>query len=130
MKTEYILEASPAVQIHLAAAIIALGFGIVMWFRPKGTRGHKLIGRGFVVLMIVTALSALFIRLINKGNFSLIHLFVPLTLLGAWQAVTRIRRSDIKGHKSAVKGLFFGALLIPGALAFMPGRHLWMFFFG
>ncbi|MEP3889678.1 MAG: DUF2306 domain-containing protein [Hellea sp.] len=130
MKLEYILEASPAIQIHLAAALVALVLGVVMWFRPKGTKGHKFFGRGFVILMIITAFSAIFIRQVNNGSFSFIHLFVPLTFLGVWQAITRIRRKNIKGHKSAVKGLFFGALLIPGALSFLPGRHMWMVFFG
>ena len=130
MKPEYILNASPAIQIHLVAAFLALGLGIAMWMRPKGTRGHKLVGRGFIVLMIVTAFSAIFIRQINNGDFSFIHLFVPLTFLGVWQAITRIRRKDVKGHVKAVKGMFFGALLIPGALSFLPGRHLWMVFFG
>lgn len=130
MKPEYILNASPAIQIHAAVAFIALGLGILMWLRPKGTKGHKFIGRGFVVLMLITAISAIFIREINNGSFSFIHLFVPLTFLGAWQAVTRIRRKNVKGHISAVKGMFFGALLIPGVLSFLPGRTLWMVFFG
>lgn len=130
MKPEYILNASPAIQVHLVAAFLALGLGIAMWMRPKGTRGHKVIGRGFVILMIVTALSAIFIRQINNGSFSFVHLFVPLTFLGIWQAVTRIRRKDIKGHVKAVKGMFFGALLIPGAFSLLPGRHLWRVFFG
>jgi len=130
MKLEYILNASPAIQIHLVAAFIALALGCVMWFRPKGTRSHKMIGRGFGMLMLITAFSAIFIRQINNGSFSFIHLFVPLTFLGVWQAVTRIRKGNVKGHMSAVKGLFFGALLIPGALSFLPGRHLWLVFFG
>jgi len=35
----------------------------------------------------------------------------------------------MKRHKRAVKGLFFGALLIPGVISFMPGRTMWMLFF-
>ena len=130
MKLEYILNASPAIQIHLVTALVALLLGTVMWFRPKGTQSHKMIGRGFAVFMLVTAFSAIFIRQINNGGFSFIHLFVPLTFLGVWQAVTRIRKGNVKGHMSAVKGLFFGALLIPGLLSFAPGRHLWLVFFG
>lgn len=130
MKLEYIIEASPAIQIHAATAFVALGLGIVMWLRPKGTTGHKFVGRAFVVLMIITALSAVFIRQINNGSFSWIHIFVPVTFLGAWQAITRIRRKNVKGHISAVKGMFFGALIIPGIFSFMPGRTLWMVFFG
>ncbi|WP_162143769.1 DUF2306 domain-containing protein [Hellea balneolensis] len=129
MKPEYFLEASFAIQIHAAAAFVALGLGIAMWLRPKGTRGHKLVGRGFVVVMLLTAISALFIREINNGSFSWIHIFVPITFLGAWQAITRIRRKNVKGHISAVRGMFFGALIIPGIFSFMPGRTLWMVFF-
>ena len=43
MRPEYILEASLAIQIHLVAALVALGLGITMWIRPKGTKGHKLV---------------------------------------------------------------------------------------
>lgn len=129
MKLEYILNASPAIQIHLAAALVALTLGILMWVRPKGTKSHKRIGRGFAVLMLITAVSAVFIRNINSGSFSWIHLFVPLTFLGVWHAISRIRKGNVKGHISAVKGLFFGALLIPGLFAFAPGRSLWMVFF-
>ena len=130
MNWEYITQASPAIKIHLFTALAALLFGLFMWARPKGTAAHKMIGRAFIVLMLVTAFSALFIRHINHGQFSFIHIFVPITFLGAYQAVTRIRRRDVKGHKSAVKGMFFGALLIPGMFAFMPGRTLWMLVFG
>lgn len=129
MKPEYILNASLAVQIHVVVAFLALGIGIAMWLRPKGTPSHKVVGKAFVVLMLITAISAIFIRQVNNGSFSFIHLFVPLTFLGVYQAITRIRKKNVKGHISAVKGMFFGALLIPGALSFLPGRTLWMVFF-
>ena len=130
MKWEYITQASLAIQIHLVAALVALALGVFMWMQPKGTARHKLIGRIFVILMLLTAISAIFIREINRGQFSWIHIFVPITLIGAWQTVYYIRRKNVTGHMRSVKGLFFGALLIPGFFAFMPGRTLWMFFFG
>lgn len=89
-----------------------------------------MIGRGFVFLMIVMALSAVFIRQLNNDNFSWVHVFVPITPLGAWQVVTKIRRYDIKGHTNAVKGMFFGVLLIPAVLSLLPGRLLYGAFFG
>lgn len=130
MNWHYIAEASLAIQIHLVAAIAALVLGCVMWLRPKGTPSHKLTGRGFMIFMILAAFSAIFIRQINDGSFSFIHLFVPLTFFGAWQAIVRIRRKNLKGHLSAVRGLFFGALIIPGLFAFLPGRLMWAVFFG
>lgn len=118
-----------AVQIHIVTAIAALVFGIAMFVRTKGTRSHKMIGKLFLALMLVTATSALFIRYLNDGSFSWIHIFVPVTFIAAFETVFYIRKGNLKGHKRAVKGLFFGALLIPGALSFLPGRTMWMMFF-
>jgi len=129
MKPEYILDASLAIQIHLVAALVALGLGITMWVRPKGTKGHKLVGRGFVIVMLATAISSFWIREINWGGLSWIHIFIPITLFASWEAIYYIRKGNIKRHKSAVKGMFFGALLIPGVLSMIPGRRLWMVFF-
>jgi len=130
MNVEHFLNASLAIQIHVVVAFIALGFGIVMWMRPKGTKGHKVIGRGFIILMLITAISSFWIREINRGSFSWIHIFIPVTLFASWEAIHFIRKGNVKRHKNAVKGMFFGALLIPGFLSFLPGRRMWMLFFG
>ncbi len=130
MKFDPIFSAPPVVQIHLAAAVLALGFGTIMWLRPKGTKSHKFIGRLFMVLMLVTALSAIFIREINRGSFSWIHIFVPLTLIGVGQALWAIKNRNIKAHVGHVRNLFFYALMIPGAFALFPGRRIWAMFFG
>ncbi len=130
MTLDPILSASPVIQIHLVASLLALTFGIVMWRRPKGTKSHKISGRVFMVLMLVAAASAIFIQEINRGHYSLIHLFVPLTLIGIVQSLWAIKKRNIKGHIRHVKGLFFGALLIPGLFTMLPGRRLWAVFFG
>ena len=119
-----------AVQVHIVTAVAALVLGIAMIARRKGTRSHKVIGKLFLLLMLLTAISAFFIRYINDGSFSWIHIFIPVTFIAAFETVFYIRRGNLKGHKRAVKGLFFGALLIPGAFAFLPGRTMWMMFFG
>lgn len=130
MNISAITEASPAIQIHFVTAIAALVFGTVMWLRPKGTKSHKLLGRAFITMMVVTAISAYFIRSLGNGSFSWIHIFVPITLIGSWQVISSIRKGNIKAHKKHVASMFFAALLIPGAFAFMPGRTLWRLFFG
>ena len=130
MNLDPIVSASPVIQIHLAAALLALGLGIVMWRRPKGTKNHKITGRLFMALMLVTALTAIFIREINRGQFSWIHIFVPLTLVGIVQALWAIKNRNIKKHVGHVRNLFFFALLIPGVFSFMPGRRLFAVFFG
>ena len=130
MNLDPIVLAPPVIQIHLAAALLALGFGIVMWRRPKGTKSHKITGRLFMALMLVTALTAIFIREINRGQFSWIHIFVPLTLVGIVQALWAIKNRNIKKHVGHVRNLFFYALLIPGVFSLMPGRRLFAVFFG
>ena len=130
MSLEPILHASFAIQIHLVLALFALVLGTIMWLRPKGTKSHKLIGRIFVTLMFFVAVSAVFIRQINSGQFSFIHIFVPVTFFAIFECFWYIRKKNIKGHVRAVKGMFFGALLIPGILSMMPGRVLYMMVFG
>lgn len=130
MRLDILWEAGPAIIIHTICAFAALALGIAMFVRKKGTKSHKIIGRVFVILMAVTALSALFITGLNGKHWSLIHLFVPLTFYAIWELFHHIRKGDIVKHEKAVKGLFFGALLIPGIIAMMPGRRLWYVVFG
>ena len=130
MTLDPIVSASPVIQIHLAASLLALVLGTAMWLRPKGTPSHKMIGRGFVILMLVCAATAIFIQEINEGHYSFVHIFIPITLAGVVRALWGIKNRNIKMHISAVKGLFFAALLIPGAFTFMPGRRLFAVFFG
>lgn len=122
--------ASTVVKIHWIAAMIALALGVLMLVRKKGTTSHKAIGRAFIAIMIVTALSSFFIREINNGSLSWIHIFIPITFFASWEAIHYIRKGDVKRHKRAVIGMFFGALLIPGLFTFLPGRRMWMLFFG
>jgi len=130
MNWNAITDASWVIQLHWIAALTALVFGIVMLVRKKGTLSHKLVGRGFIGLMLVTAISSFWIREINRGAFSWIHIFIPVTFFASWEAIHYIRKGNVKRHKRAVIGMFFGALLIPGALTFVPGRRMWMLFFG
>ncbi|PHQ60610.1 MAG: hypothetical protein COC03_01380 [Robiginitomaculum sp.] len=123
-------SASPAILMHLGAAVLALIFGTVMWIRPKGTKSHKFTGRAFMLLMLVTAVTAIFIREINRGQFSFIHIFVVVTFVGVVQSLQAIKNRNIKKHIKHVQGLFYGALLIPGMLSFIPGRRLFAVFFG
>jgi len=47
--------------IHLTVALVALGLGIVMIVRTKGTPSHKLLGRAWAALMLTVAISSLWI---------------------------------------------------------------------
>ena len=120
----------PAVQVHLAVAAGAFGLGLVQLLGPKGTLPHRLIGWTWVLLMTAAAVSSLFIMEINHGFFSFIHILSGLTLVSLPMAVYAARKHKVAAHKTAMTNLFFGALVIAGVLAFLPGRAMWAMFFG
>lgn len=121
---------SLAVMIHLATVLPAVPLGAWLMLARKGTPHHRQLGKLWVALMVITALAALFIRQVNGGEFSPIHLFVPLTFHGAWKTIATARRGDIAAHKKALIGFYLGALTIPGLFAFMPGRLMGTWLFG
>ena len=82
-----------------------------------------------MALMTVTATAAIFVKSLRPGHFSWIHVFVPITLFGVASAIWRIRRGDVKGHRAAMLGVYFGGLVIAGALTFYPGRLMYRLFF-
>ena len=124
------LRAPWVIQLHAGTAIGALVLGTVQMFAPKGTIPHRTVGYVWAALMVTTAISAIFIRQINGGSFSFIHIFVPLTLMSVYGMIASARRGVINKHRNAVYGAFFGALIVPGLFAFMPGRLMHVVFFG
>jgi len=118
------------VQLHAIAAMGALGLGVVQFVAPKGTVPHRALGYVWVILMAVTATTAIFIRQINEGGFSPIHLFIPLTLYAIVELSIRGRKGLTGKHRRTALGVFFGALIVPGLFSFLPGRLMWHVFFG
>lgn len=118
------------IQIHALSAFAALGVGLVQFLGPKGVLPHRILGMVFVLLMTTVASTAIFIRNLNDGNFSFIHIFVPVTFLGLFGLVRHAMQRNGKGHLHDARGLFFGALMIPGLFAFLPGRLMWQVVFG
>lgn len=126
-----VLAASPpAIQLHLLAAGAAFFLGLMQFALPKGTGMHRTLGWIWVVLIAAAAISSLFIRQLNHGAFSLIHILSGWTLVVLPMAVYAARRGEIARHRARMTGLFIGGLLIAGTLAFMPGRLMWRLFLG
>lgn len=115
-----------AVIIHVASVTPAIPLGLYMLLARKGTPGHRQFGMAWLALMAVAAISAIFIRMINDGQFSWIHLFVPFTLVMIIRAVVSARSGRIAVHKRTVVGLYLGALMIPGLFSFLPDRLMWV----
>ncbi len=125
-----LLAASPAVQIHVAAAVLSMIGAIVLLTGRKGTPRHKMIGKLWVGAMAITAISSFSIQEIRViGKFSLIHLLSILALVGLVQIVYFARKRRIREHEKVVHSLVFGALGIAGTLTFLPGRTMNAVFF-
>ncbi|HXP05055.1 MAG TPA: DUF2306 domain-containing protein [Stellaceae bacterium] len=126
-----IADAPLAIRIHLATVIPAFAIGTwLIFFSTKGARWHRGLGAVYLVLMTVTAIATFFIRSINPGHLTLIHLFIPLTFFGVFGALWNIRRGNIKGHRNAMLGLYVGGILLAGAFTLLPGRLLHHVFLG
>ena len=118
---------------HLATIVPAFLIGTWLLVMTKGTPKHKLLGKIFMVLMLVTATITLFMpaqvgpQVI--GHFGYIHLLSLLVFYSVPMAFINIRRGNVKGHRNAMIGLYVGGLLVAGSFAFMPGRllHSWLF---
>jgi uncharacterized membrane protein len=125
-----IADAPLVIRVHLFAALTALAIGTVLMMRVKGANLHKLLGWTWVIAMGITAVSSLFIRTINPGHFSFIHLLSGWTIVGLPGAVYAIKRGKVGIHRRAMTGMFVGGLLLAGLFTFIPGRLLWAVFFG
>jgi uncharacterized membrane protein len=126
-----LLEASPAIQLHAFAAMAAFGLGLVQLATPKGTLPHRTMGFIWVALMVVVAASAFFIHQLRVwGPFSPIHLLSIAVLILLPVAVWRAHRHDVRHHRNAMLGMFFGALVVAGVFTFLPGRIMHAVAFG
>lgn len=123
-------EAPVTIQIHVAGALTALLIGTVLLLGVKGNTLHRTLGWTWVIAMATTAVSSLFIRQINPGGFSLIHLLSGWTIIALPMAVYAARKHKVVQHRRAMTGMFVGGLLVAGGLTFLPGRLMWRMFFG
>ena len=130
MTFDPILSGGSFIHVHLAAALGALAAGTWMIVAPKGTAVHRAVGRIFMVLMLVAAISTVGITGLNNGKFSGIHLLSILTLVMVPYGWFMARRGNILAHRMTMIGLYVGGLWVPGLLAFLPGRVLHQAMFG
>jgi uncharacterized membrane protein len=135
MTLEPLLSAPFAVQFHVATVVPAALLGTwQVFFSAKGSPSHRAVGWVYVVLMSVTALSTLWVHRIWPTSpffgLSPIHLLIPLVFFGFYNAIVGARAHDIVRHRSAMLGVYFGAIVIAGGFTFFPGRIMHAVVFG
>lgn len=131
MTPQPLLNAPTIIQVHAAAAVAALGLGIVQLARPKGGLSHRRLGWIWAGLMLTVAVSSIWIskEQFRLGPFSPIHLFAVLVLVMLPIGLIHARRR-ISRHRATMIGLFTGALVIAGLFTLAPGRILGRVLFG
>lgn len=118
-----LFNAPLAIQIHVLAVVPAAILGAYLLARPKGTPRHRLLGKIWMALMVMTSLSSFFIHQINLFHgFSPIHLLSIAVLAGSWRAILAARRHDIRTHRRVVSGMYFGGIVVAGLATLLPGR--------
>lgn len=125
------MQLTPIIAIHMSAALAAVLTGpIALWARRARTqhpRLHRAFGYAWVTLMVITAVSAVFIRdfsLPNLAGYTPIHVLVPVTLVSLVIAFWRLARHDIRGHRTVMQQLYFWACIVAGSFTLLPQRYL------
>ncbi len=119
--------------IHLATVLMAFVLGAYLLLNKKGTASHRQIGKYYMLLMMLTAVVALFMQAQVGprflGHFGYIHLFCVLVLYSVPAAYVAARNGNLTKHKANMVGVYVGGILIAGAFTLMPGRllHQWLF---
>lgn len=114
---------------HLITILLALALTPMMLLRKRGDGLHRKLGMIWVVSMIATAALSFNLRVINDGQFSLIHLLSAFTLVMVPVLWWSARTHRVRIHRRAVRGLVTGALLGAGFFTFPFDRLLghWLF---
>lgn len=132
---ELISEMTPAIWIHFAFVSSAVVLGAVVLFRRKGDARHRWLGRVWVSAMAVTAVSSFWIKEINEGGFSPIHLLSAWTLFALFAGIFAIRSrgwlpNAVRWHKGFLQSLYATGIAIAGGFTLLPDRLLGRLTFG
>ena len=123
------------IYIHAFFALIAVPLGLYIFFKKKGTRHHKFMGRVWVAFLSIVSVTALFITspmtdaVLNPRFYSWIHLLIPFTvgnLIYSIWSIRKFKKTKLEKHKNAhirsMIGVYVGALLVAGGFTLAPGR--------
>lgn len=125
------LDLPVIIQVHTFAACAALLIGPVAIWRSRRDWLHRACGRIWVALMLLVAVSALFINEIRLiGPFSPIHLFSLLVFRSLFVAIRHVRAGRLREHGAEMRSLYLQALGLAGVFTLLPGRVMNRLIFG
>ncbi|MDN7183219.1 DUF2306 domain-containing protein [Caballeronia sp. SEWSISQ10-4 2] len=112
------------IAVHIAAAVLSVMAGAVVFLVEKGSARHRLLGRIWVSGMFITVLSSVYIRELNPGHFSWVHGLSLLTAFSLVRAIWAIRQGNVRGHAFAMQGSLAGLVVAGIAAVATPHRLL------
>jgi uncharacterized membrane protein len=132
MRLELIGQASTPIVLHLLVAVAALALGTYQLIAAKGTSLHRLLGRLWVAMMFVIALSSFWIREVWPSSifwgYSPIHLLSIFVIVQVSRGIYFARSGQIVKHKRVMTYTYIGGLIVAGLFTFAPGRLLYQVF--
>ncbi len=120
-------DAPVVIYVHLAAALAAVLIGATVLVRRKGTASQKTMGRIWLALMLMAAVSSFAIQ--ARGHLSWIHGFAILVLIAAPVGWHFAKVRNIRAHRITMIAMFV-SLSITGLFTLLPYRMLGQAVFG
>lgn len=116
---------TPLLLSHVAAALtsVLLG-GFQVWRKPKGDTRHKVVGRVWVAVIAWTAVTSFWIRDINGGSFSWLHVLSVVTLVTVTLGIVNARLGRMPAHRGNMVGSWLGAVAAMTAAVAVPDRMI------
>jgi uncharacterized membrane protein len=127
---ELLSRTSPVILVHLAFGVLALAVGGILLAGRKGARMHRVLGWAWVLTVGTVALTSLFIKTLNPGHFSMIHLLSGYVIIALPLAVAAARRHDVQRHRRYMTGMYLGGFALNLIFVLLPGRLVWNLFLG
>ena len=125
------MQMTPVIAVHMTAALLAVATGpVALWARrgrAQHPRLHRAFGYAWVTLMVITAVSAIFISssgLPHIAGLGPIHVLIPVTLGMLVLAFWYLAKGNITGHRKVMQVLYFTACIVAGAFTLLPQRTL------
>ena len=110
---------------------MAVDVGAAQLVTRKGTRGHRLLGFAWVLLLGFVALGSSGIHTIRTwGPFSPLHVRSIVTLISLALAVGFARARKIEAHSQTMLWVYAMALVLTGLFTPLPGRVMHAVVFG
>ena len=116
---------TPLLLSHVVAALtsVVLG-GYQLWRRQRGDARHRLLGRTWAVLLLWTAITSFWIRDINDGAFSWLHVLSVVTLVTVTLGVVNAVRGNVPAHRGNMVGSWLGSVGAMAAALAVPARMI------